>query len=475
MDKLKLYNTLSGKKEEFKPIEDKKVGLYTCGPTVYNFAHIGNLRTFIFEDILRRTLEYNDYEVKHVMNITDVGHLTSNEDTGEDKIEKAAAEQKKSAWEIAEFYTKEFKKDIIDLNIEPAHILPKATEHIKEQIELIKILEEKGFTYKTSDGIYFDTSKFKVYGKLGNIDIRGLEEGARIEKNKEKKNLTDFALWKFSPDPPAGGKKRQMEWDSPWGIGFPGWHIECSAMAVKYLGQPFDIHTGGIDHIPVHHQNEIAQSEAAHGKPLVNYWMHGEFLVISPVRNSASNRVKMGKSEGNLITLNTIKEKGFNPLAYRFLVLGAHYKTPLNFSWEAMETAKNGLEHLYNQLSVISRQPSDSKKIDKKFKEKFLKAINDDLNAPKALAVIQDLLKSKLIADSCKLTTLLDFDRVLGLKLKEALEPIKAPQEVIDLAEKREQMRKDKNWAESDALREKIQELGFDIEDTDKGYTIKKK
>jgi len=459
---IKFFNTLTLKKEIFKPIKNKKAGIYTCGPTVYNFVHIGNLRAYIFEDILRRTLEYNGYKVKHVMNITDVGHLSSDEDAGEDKIEKSAREQKKSAWEIAEFYTKQFKKDIIELNIEPAHLMPKATEHIKEQIGLIKILEKKGFTYKTKDGIYFNTSKFKDYGKLGNPTVNKNYYGARININPEKKHPADFALWKFSP--PSGGKKRQMEWDSPWGKGFPGWHIECSTMSTKYLGQPFDIHAGGIDHIPVHHQNEIAQSEAAYDKPLAKYWLHGEFLVI--------DQKKMSKSEGNFITLNILKEKNFNPLSYRFFVLGSHYRKPLNFSWQAMEAGQRGLEHLYNQVSSIKYQVSSTKNIDKKFKEKFLKAINDDLNTPKALAVVQETLKSNLIADDCKLMTILDFDKVLGLKIKESLAPAKIPEKVKKLADRRELARQSKNWQEADKLRKQIRKLGYEIEDTKEGYNF---
>ena len=454
---IKFFNTLTLKKEIFKPIKKGQAGIYTCGPTVYNFVHIGNLRAYIFEDILRRTLEYNGCKVKHVMNITDVGHLTSDEDTGEDKIEKSAKEQKKSAWEIAEFYTKQFQKDIIELNIEPAHLMPKATEHIKEQIGLIKILEKKGFTYKTKDGIYFNTSKFKDYGKLGKIDIKGLREGARIEKG-EKKNPTDFALWKLS----SSGEKRQMEWDSPWGKGFPGWHIECSAMSTKYLGQPFDIHAGGIDHIPVHHQNEIAQSEAAYDKPLAKYWLHGEFLVI--------DQKKMSKSEDNFITLNILKEKNFNPLSYRFFVLSSHYRKPLNFSWQAMEAGQRGLEHLYNQVSNLKKTGN----INSNFKSKFLEAINNNLNTPKALAVIQKLLKSKL-SDSSKLATILDFDKVLGLKIKESLAPAKIPEKVKKLAHRRELARQSRNWQQADKLRKQIRKLGFEIKDTDKKYTLKKK
>jgi len=453
---LKFYNTLHRKKEEFKPIKKGRVGLYTCGPTVYDFSHIGNLRTYIFEDILRRTLEYNGYEVKHIMNITDVGHLTSDEDTGEDKVEKAAREKKKSAWQIAEFYTEQFKKDLADLNIEPAEVMPKATDHIKEQITLIKKLEQKGFTYKTSDGIYFDTSKFKNYGKLGKIDIKGLKKGARV-KEGEKKNLTDFALWKFSPRLHSGQARRQMEWKSPWGVGFPGWHIECSAMSVKYLGQPFDIHAGGIDHIPVHHQNEIAQSEAAYDKPLANYWVHGGFLV--------AKQKKMAKSEGAFITLKTLKEKGFNPLAYRFFVLGTHYRKPLNFSWTALEAGEKGLKNLYNQLRNLGNKGG---KINKKKKNKFLKKINDDLNAPQALAVMQKILKSKL-SNGDKLATLLDFDKILGLRLMEAAKPVKIPKKIKELAEKREKLRKEKKWSEADELRQQIKKLGYQIEDTKRG------
>jgi cysteinyl-tRNA synthetase len=467
---IKIFNTLSLKKEFFKPIKNKKVGLYTCGPTVYDFAHIGNLRTFIFEDILRRTLEYNGYKIKHVMNITDVGHLTSDADEGEDKMTKALKREGKpltleAMKELSDYYADRFKEDIRALNIENPDIMPKASEHIKEDIEIIKKLEKNKFTYKTSDGIYFDTSKFKDYGKLGKLKTK--ENKARIETNLEKKNPRDFALWKLN---------NKLGWESPWGKGFPGWHIECSAMSTKYLGQPFDIHTGGIDHIPTHHQNEIAQSEAAYNKHLAKYWMHGEFLII--------DSRKMAKSEGNFITLKTIKEKRFNPLAYRFLMLGTHYRKPLNFSWEALRAAENGLKNLYNQVSHLEvKLPSGSftsKLIDKKYKEKFLKAINNDLNIPKGLATMQELLKSRLIADDSKLATLFDFDKVLGLNLKSARDQSvsgreKIPQEIIELAKEREKARKEKNWQEADKLREKIKNLGYEIEDTPKGYILKKK
>ncbi len=316
---LYLYNTLNRKKEIFKPIQDKKVGLYTCGPTVYNFAHIGNLRTFIFEDILKRALLYNGYRVKHIMNITDVGHLTGDRDMGEDKMEKGAQREGKTAWEIAEFYTRAFKQDMTHLNILEPTLWCKATDTIPEQIELIKTLEDKEFTYNISDGVYFDTSKFEGYTKLSNQDLEALQEGARVERNPEKRNATDFALWKFSPE----GVKRQMEWDSPWGVGFPGWHIECSAMSMKFLRDQLDIHCGGVDHIDVHHTNEIAQSEAATGNKFFNFWMHGAFLIISGGK-------KMAKSDGNFLTLDsTFIQNGIDPRVYRISTYQTHYRTPM--------------------------------------------------------------------------------------------------------------------------------------------------
>ncbi|OGZ28398.1 MAG: cysteine--tRNA ligase, partial [Candidatus Nealsonbacteria bacterium RIFOXYC1_FULL_40_7] len=318
---IKLYNTLSKKKQVFRPLKDKEVRFYSCGPTVYNYAHIGNLRTYIFNDILKRVLRYNGLKVKHVMNLTDVGHLTSDADTGEDKLEKAAEREQKTAWQIAEFYTESFKKDLKKLNIEEPDIWAKATDHIEEQIKVIKILERKGFTYRIEDGIYFDSSKIKDYGKLEGKKKKNIMAGARVEMAEGKKNPQDFALWKFSPK----DKKRQMEWNSPWGIGFPGWHTECVAMSKKHLGVPFDIHTGGIDHIAVHHTNEIAQTEAAFEKDLAMLWLHGEFLDLK--------KEKMAKSEGNVILLGDIIRKGFDPLSFRYLCLTAHYRSKLTFSW----------------------------------------------------------------------------------------------------------------------------------------------
>src|SRR3989338_2131329 len=363
---LLLYNTLGRKKQEFKPIKKGIVGLYTCGPTVYSYAHIGNLRTYIFEDILKRVLIENGYKVKHVMNITDVGHLTSDADTGDDKVEKSAKEQKKTVWDIAGFYTKVFQEDIAKLHILDPDIWCRATDHIKEQIELIKKLEKKGLTYKTSDGIYFDTSKFKDYGILGNIKAEGLKAGVRVEIG-EKKNPTDFALWKFSPK----DSKRQMEWKSPWGTGFPGWHIECSAMSMKYLGETFDIHCGGIDHVPVHHTNEIAQSEAATGKSFVKYWAHGAFLLLE--------KEKMAKSGGNFITLQTLIERGYDPLDYRYFCFTAHYRSELKFSFDALTSCRAAFNILKEKYLEFRKKKSAVNKKDHLvviYVKKFESAIN---------------------------------------------------------------------------------------------------
>ena len=433
---LKLYNTLSRKKEVFRPLKKKKVGLYTCGPTVYFYAHVGNMRTFLFEDILKRVLEYNKYNVKHVMNITDVGHLTSDADTGEDKMEKGAKKEKKTVWQVAEFYTKAFKKDLKRLNIKEPNIWIKASDTIKEQIALIEKLEKKGFTYKILDGVYFDSSKLKTYGKLWGKKERKLRAGARVKLVVGKKNPTDFALWKFTPP----GEKRQMEWNSPWGKGFPGWHTECVVMGIKELGIPLDIHCGGIDHIPIHHPNEIAQAEAAYNKKLANYWLHGEFLVLKKAR--------MGKSEGNIIILDKLIEKGFNPLAYRYLVLNAHYRSKLTFSLEAVSGAQNSLENLYYKILEIKTSSKKSIRLSRRaktYQERFLKAINNDLDMPKALVVMWALIKDQAIENNEKYHILIDFDKVFGLGLKKVKE-IKIPQKVKELVKQREKYRKNKDW-----------------------------
>jgi len=461
---LKVYNTLSRKKENFQPLHDKKVGLYTCGPTVYWFAHIGNLRTYIFEDILKRTLEYNGYKVKHVMNITDVGHLTSDADTGEDKLEKGAKREKRSVWEIAEFYTRVLKEDLKNLNIIPPNIWIKATDTIKEQIELIKVLEKKGFTYTIEDGVYFDTSKLKTYGRLWPKNA-GKEIKHRVEMVPGKKNPTDFALWKFSPK----NVKRQMEWQSPWGVGFPGWHTECVVMSIKELGIPFDIHCGGIDHILIHHTNEIAQAEAAYGKILARYWLHGEFLNLK--------EEKMAKSKGNIVTLKILKEKKVNPLAYRYLCLNAHYRSKLAFSWEAIKSAQNSLNNLYDKIrdfqneNNTSLSPSDFKII-KNNKKQFLSFINDDLNTPKALALTWRLVKDKTISNKVKYQLLLDFDKVFGLKL-DKITKTTIPSKIKKLVQLREKYREEKNWQKADTARKEIEKLGYQVEDTKKGPVIK--
>jgi cysteinyl-tRNA synthetase len=461
---LVVYNTLTRAKEEFRPIRSGEVGLYTCGPTVYNFAHIGNLRTYLFEDILKRVLAYNGLRVRHVMNITDVGHLTGDRDMGEDKMEKGARREGKSAWDIAEFYTQAFRQDIARLNILEPDIWCKATDSIPEQIELIRALEEKGFTYRTRDGIYFDTAKFPGYARLSSQNLDALREGARVERNPEKRSATDFALWKFSP----AGANRQMEWDSPWGVGFPGWHIECSAMSLKFLGDQLDIHCGGVDHIDIHHTNEIAQSEAATGRPFFNYWMHGAFLNILGGK-------KMAKSKENFLTLeNAFLKRGISPLVYRFASFQSHYRKPMEYSDESIQAAKNGLEHLYNQVRAVAgggQAPAGGPAPG--FRDKFLEAINDDLNMPRAMAVIQEMLKSDLPAED-KHTTLLDFDRVLGLSLDQAARPQPLPAAVQELVEARRRARESKNWAESDRLRDAIHALGYTVKDARGGMEIRK-
>lgn len=461
---LKLFNTLSRKKEIFKSIKNKSVGVYTCGPTVYWYQHIGNLRSYVFSDILKRVLFYNNYKVKHVINVTDVGHLTSDADEGEDKMEKAAQKEHKNAKEIANYYWGIFRQDFKKLNIIEPDIWPKASEHIGEQIALIQKLEKKGYTYKTSDGIYFDTSKPKNYGELANLKNQKLEAGKRIGLG-EKKNITDFALWKFSDKPGL----RQQEWDSPWGTGFPGWHLECSAMSMKYLGEHFDIHTGGIDHIPIHHTNEIAQSEAATGKKFVNYWLHGEFLT--------SAGEKISKSKGGLFTLAELEEKGFKPLTYRYLLLTAHYRTPLNFSLQALQEAQNGYERLKNVIGEISARGGsalgrkDDKKTNKKYLTEFETAINDDLDMPKALSTLWKLVRDKKAAG--KIKTIIQMDKIFGLDLLKK-EKLEIPQEVQKLIKEREQARKNKDFQKSDELREKIKSLGYLIEDTANGPKVKK-
>jgi cysteinyl-tRNA synthetase len=455
---LKLYNTLSRKKELFKPIKKTEIGFYTCGPTVYNFAHIGNLRGFLFYDFTKRVLLFNGFKVKHIMNITDVGHLTSDEDQGEDKMLKGAKREKKTVWEIAEFYTKAFQEDMRKLNFIPPSKLPKATDHINEQIQLIKTLEKKGFTYSAGGNIYFDASKLTDYGKLARLDL-GVKGQARIEKDPNKKNPYDFVLW-FTK---SKFQDQGMKWKSPFGEGYPGWHLECSAMSLKYLGEQFDIHCGGIDHIPVHHTNEIAQSEAATGKkPWVNYWLHNEFLVLSKGE-------KMAKSGENFLTLSKLEEKRYTPLDYRYFCLGTHYRKPLMFSFEALDGAKASLKKLFDKVLELKGKG----KANNNYLKQFTLEINDDLNTPRALATMWEVLKDEKLSAGDKYSTLLGFDKVLGLGLKD-LKVDKIPQEIIKLAEQRLQARNNKDWKKADELREKITKFGYIVEDTKEGYELKK-
>jgi len=455
---LRLYDTYTRSLREFEPIHPKEVGLYTCGPTVYDYAHIGNFRTYIFTDILRRVLAINGYSVKHVMNITDVGHLTSDADEGEDRMEKGSRRTGMTAWEIAELYTQEFKLDLERLNILEPTIWCRATDHISDQIEVIQCIEKNGYTYRTSDGIYFDTSKMRDYGLLARLDIEGLQAGARIDIG-EKRHLTDFALWKFStPD-----QKRQMEWDSPWGVGFPGWHIECSAMSAKYLGPLFDIHCGGEDHISVHHTNEIAQTQACYGTRLANFWMHGYFLQIDEAR--------MGKSAGNFLRLETLIDMGYDPLAWRMFCLNAHYRAKLNYTVDGLDGAMISLDRLRKAASDWG-EPS---MVDEEYVAKFLETVNDDLNMPRAMALTWDLVKSDL-PNGTKKATILYFDQILGLRLDE-WEPIEEiiPDEIMELVQKRQEARQDKRWKDADALRDEVSVAGFEIEDTPQGPRVKRR
>ncbi len=469
MSKIYIYNTLTRKKENFKPIRKEWVGLYTCGPTVYDYAHIGNLRTYIFEDVLRRTLEYAGYTVRHVMNITDVGHLTSDADEGDDKLEKGAKREGKSVWEVTKFYTEAFLDDAKRLNIKKAKYLIPATKEIKEQIKLIQQLFKNGYAYETETAVYFDTSKFKNYTRLSGQKLNEKIAGAReeVHTDSQKRNPADFALWFKTV---GRFKNHTMKWPSPWGEGFPGWHIECSAISSKFLGQPFDIHTGGVDHISVHHTNEIAQSEGAYKKPLARFWLHGEFLIIDAGR--------MGKSQGNFLTLQLLIEKGLNPLAFRYLVLTSHYRSKLNFTWESVQGAENSLERLYSFTEVQLNKKTAGKKVPSHFARNFEKAVADDLNTPQALAVIWKLIhvvnKNPQYSSKEVLSLLYKFDALLGLGLKN-IKRGAIPEKVRLLVQKREEFRKNKQWQDADKMRGQIESAGYFVQDSLGGTIIKEK
>ena len=455
------YNTLTKQKELFKSIKEKEATIYSCGPTVYKDATIGNMRTYLLNDTLRRILKYNGYHLKHVMNITDVGHLVSDGDEGEDKMIKSAREEHKSPLEIANYYTNLFLRDLERLNIETPEVICRATDHIKEMLEMVKKIMENGYAYETSTAIYFDVSKLDKYGILSGIDLNNQKAGARVEVDPEKRNPYDFALWIKAPE------NHLMKWDSPWGPSYPGWHIECSAMSTKYLGEEFDIHTGGIDLVPTHHENEIAQNKGACGKIPAHYWIHGEYLLV--------DGGKMSKSLGNVYLVDDIMKKGYSPLAYRLFNFSCHYRGKLNFTWDGIESASASLSRLkegYEKHLNGTEEVSDE--IINDLEDRFHKAINDDMNMPLALSIVWEAVryktKSKKIADLLK-----KFDTVLGIKIDETELKEEIPQEILDLAEKRKEARNNKNWSESDKLRDMIFKKGYIVKDTKEGTEIVKK
>lgn len=462
-----IYNTLSRKKEKFIPVQHENVGMYTCGPTVYNYAHIGNLRTYIFEDVLKKSLRYLGYKVKHVINITDVGHLQSDADEGEDKMELGAKRENKTVWEIARFYEDAFFGDCQKLNVERPTVVSRATEHIQEMINLIKILEDKGYTYISNGNVYFEINKFNDYNKLANLSIEELEAGSRVEVDDNKKNPLDFVLW-FTK---SKFKNQIMQWDSPWGRGFPGWHIECSAMSIKYLGERIDIHCGGIDHIPVHHTNEIAQSEGALGHKWVNYWMHGEFLVL--------DGGKMSKSKGDFLTISRIEEGGFNSLDYRYFCLQSRYRKQLVFSFDALQDAKNSYKKLKSKILYIVKSVENNDRFDNikisSYKKKFAEQISDDLNMPNAFTVLSEVIKDTDLTNKEKYYLIEDFDKVLSLNL--LIENSKESNIDIDeeyvhrLIEERNQARKNRNWVKADELRDELNKINVEIVDSKEGTT----
>lgn len=457
---MQFHNTLTGKKEEFVPIKAGEVGMYHCGPTVYDYPHIGNLRAYVFSDILRRTCELAGLKVTQVINITDFGHLSSDEDSGEDKMTKGLKREGKplaleSMRELADKYTSAYVENLKQMNIKLPNVMPMASEHIQEDIDLIKKLEEKGFIYQTSDGLYFDTSKDTNYGALSKKMIESQDaEQSRIGANPEKRNQRDFAVWKFN---------KEIGFQSTWGQGFPGWHIECSAMSMKYLGETFDIHTGGIDHIPVHHNNEIAQSQCATGKPLAHYWMHSAHIII--------NSEKMSKSLGNFLKLQDLIDQGIDPLSYRYWLLGAHYSTQMNMTLESLKAAQTGYRKL---LNIFTELEGDAP-ADEKYLEQFKTFVFDDLDTPKGLALIWDLTKDTNISSATKKATMLAFDSVLGLGFENSAKTKQEiPQNVLDLVNERENARKNKDWKKSDELRNEISKLGYQLKDTDKGAVVMK-
>lgn len=458
---LKLYNTLSKSKQRFSPLKDE-VKIYSCGPTVYSYAHIGNFRAYVFMDTLRRVLKYNGYRLKHTMNITDVGHLESDADEGEDKIAKAAKKENKDPYEIAEYYMNIFLRDLDRLNIDRPEIICRATDHINEMIEYVSEIVKNGYGYETSKGIYFDISKLDKYPILQERKVDEQIAGARVEVDTEKRNPEDFALWIKAPE------KHLMKWESPWGLCYPGWHIECSAMSNKYLGEVFDIHTGGIDHIPTHHENEIAQSKGRSGQIPAKFWMHCNFLTI--------NGGKMSKSLNNIYTLDTLKEKGIDPIAYKLLCFSSHYRNKLNFTFEGATSANTSLMRLKEGYQKhLEGKDEVGAEVINEFEERFHSAINDDLNMPMAISVVWDVIKSKEKSKELA-ELLLKFDEVLGLKIDEIQsKENNIPEEIMKLAEERKNARDNKNWKKSDELRDIIETKGYIIKDTKEGFDLERK
>ena len=463
---VRLYNTLTRKLEEFEPIKKGEVGIYSCGPTVYWNQHIGHMYAYTQWDILVRYLRYSDYQVKWVMNITDVGHLTSDQDSGKDKMEKGAERENLSVWKIADKYIAQFLESLDLLNIQRPDVLCRATEHIAEQIDLIKKIEANGFTYKTKTGLVFDTAKFPDYAKFARLNLAKQYSGSRVEIDPGKKRPWDFLLWVTNQP------GHIMQWDSPWGRGFPGWHIECTAMSTKYLGNQFDIHTGGKEHISVHHTNEIAQGFGAFGRRTANFWLHNDWL-----REKGGE--KMSKSKGNFVTAQDLVAKCLDPLGLRYLILTSHYRRGLDFSWEALAGAQTALGRLKNftggkesgeDTSGVTRR--GSREVEE-FRQKFLAAVNDDLNIPRALAVVWETVRDRRVEDREKRELILDLDRILGLKLGEAGKVTKAPKEIKELAVEREKLRKAGKWEEADKIRREVEELGWRIEDAAEGPKVK--
>ena len=467
---VRLYNTMSRSVEDFVPIKDGEAGLYCCGPTVYNYAHIGNLRTYIFEDLLHRTLEMAGYKVRHVMNITDVGHLTGDGDDGEDKMSKSARESGRSVWDIAKFYTDAFFRDEADLNIIRPDVVCRATDHIQSMIGIIRRLEEGGHTYISGGNVYFSIDTIDDYGKLARLNLDELKEGARIEVDSNKRNPKDFVLWFTN----SKFKDQVMVWPSPWGVGYPGWHIECSAMSSEYLGEHFDIHCGGIDAIPVHHTNEIAQSEAAFGhKPWVNYWCHGEFLL--------NDRGKMSKSEGGFLTLSVLKDKGYDPLDYRYFCLTGHYRSQLKFSFESLDQARSARETLVRRVAQFKASGEAAQQLSEKaqgYLDAFRQSMANDLKAPQALAVLWQAVRDQEIPDAEKLSLVLSMDSILGLSL-DRIAPAGAgdaeiPAEALQLLEERKSAKAARDWARADAIRDQLAAMGFKVLDTGAGAKLER-